>query len=345
MSRRTIPDDPLNAEMPLDRARGRPVAAGDFFVRSHFETPDIAPDVWRLAVGGAVARPLSLDLDALRAMPRREIAMTLECAGNGRSFLSPATPGAQWGFGAVSTATFGGVSLAEAIARAAPAADTVEWLCRGADSGPLEGAARVPFERALPAAVTADPDVLLCTTMNGAPLACEHGAPVRLVVPGWYGVASVKWLAALEARTSPFRGAFQTDRYVYRGGAAWPEGTPVTRMRVRALIAAPAEGARVPAGTLEVAGSAWSGAGPIAAVEVSADGGATWVAAELGPPLSRHAATPWRARIAAAPGATLLLAARARDATGATQPDRMPWNALGYGNNAVQRVRVRVTED
>jgi DMSO/TMAO reductase YedYZ molybdopterin-dependent catalytic subunit len=342
MRRIAVVDSPYNAETPMDRLDGHHVPDSEFFVRSHFEAPAIDPRGWQCRVVGAVVRPLSLDLAGLRGLTPRRLTVTLECAGNGRTLLRPAVPGAPWRLGAAGTAEFEGVALADVLARARPRADAVEVAFRGADEGEVGGGRRVRFERSLPMDVARHPDTLLAWTMNGRPLTQEHGAPVRLIVPGWYAVASVKWLVGIEALTEPFHGWFQGENYVYRGSSVHPENTPVTRMRVRAVVARPADGAIVPRGPLDIAGSAWSGEAPITGVALSVDGGATWDNAALEPAAHPCAATAWHARVTLpAPGPIKILA-RATDAAGNVQPLDAPWNRLGYGNNAAHPVRVTV---
>jgi DMSO/TMAO reductase YedYZ molybdopterin-dependent catalytic subunit len=167
----------------------------------------------------------ALDLPALRSLPRRKLTVTLECAGNGRTLLTPAVKGAPWRLGAVATAEFEGVPLHEVLDRAHAGAGAREILFTGADSGSVPDGRTVTFERSLPIDVARDPDVLLAWEMNGAPLDPHHGAPVRLVVPGWYGVASVKWLVGIRALAAPYTGYFQSENYVYRESATLPDGT------------------------------------------------------------------------------------------------------------------------
>jgi DMSO/TMAO reductase YedYZ molybdopterin-dependent catalytic subunit len=342
MRRIAVIETPYNAETPMDRLDGQSVPDAEFFVRSHFEVPAIDPRAWQCRVGGAVVRPLELDLAGLRRLTPRRLTVTLECAGNGRTLLKPAVAGAPWRLGAAGTAEFEGIALADVLARARPRADAVEIAFRGADEGEVAGGRRVRFERSLPMDVARDPDTLLAWAMNGRPLTEEHGAPLRLIVPGWYAVASVKWLVGIEARTEPFHGWFQGENYVYRGSSDQPENTPVTRMRVRAVIARPVDGCVIPRGPLDVAGSAWSGEAPITGVALSVDGGASWKDAALAPAAHPRAATPWHARISLpAPGPVEILA-RAKDAAGNVQPLESAWNVLGYGNNAVHPVRVTV---
>lgn len=344
MSGRVVPvaERPFNAEAPMEALGRRLTPADAFYVRNHFEVPELDASRWRLRLEGRLGRPRAVSLAELRSLPHREVVATLECAGNGRRAMRPCPPGTPWAFGAVSTGRFVGVPLVELLDRAGLQASVREVAFYGADEGEVEPGRREPFARGLPLEVASDPDVLLAWAMNGEPLSPAHGHPLRLVVPGWYAVASVKWLVRIEARSRPFSGHYQSERYVYAGDPEVPEGEPVTRIRPRAAIARPADGARLAAGPTEVAGTAWSGAGPIRRVEVSVDGGATWAAARLGEPLSPHAALPWRLPWRPErPGPHEILA-RATDAAGDSQPLEPRWNRFGYGNNVVQRVRVEV---
>lgn len=336
-SLRTIQDAPFNASTPL-AALDRDVTPNDlFYVRNHFAVPDVDPATWRLDVGGAVAQDLSLSVDDLRDLPQRTVIVTLECAGNGRRSMEPAPPGTPWDDGAVSTAAWTGPPLSAVLDRAGVADDAVEVLCTGMDRGKAGGAER-PFERSLPLERALDPDVVLAHAMNGEPLPPDHGAPLRVVVPGAYGMASVKWLDRLELLTEPFDGWFQTERYVYRDADGRVEG-PVDRVLVKSLIARPADGAEVVAGTVEVAGRAWGGQGAgVERVEVRVDDG-PWTEADLADPVGPHAWRRFLAEVDVPPG-DRVLASRATDAEGNVQPLDAPWNAHGYGNNAVAPVRV-----
>lgn len=338
-----VSDEPFNAETPLC-ALAEPLTPTDrFYVRNHFPVPRF-DDGFELAVTGEVERPLRLGLDDLRALPRRTVAATLECAGNGRSRLEPKPPGVIWSFGAAGTGEFAGTPLAAVLERAAPRAAGAVVVLIGADSGELEdGSGRVePFARALSAADARDPDVLLAWEMNGEPLTPDHGWPLRAVVPGRYAVDSIKWLVEIRLQAEPFRGFYQEEQYRYRGEAGTPEGAVVGRMRVRSVIARPGEGDELDGGPVEIAGSAWSGGGAITAVEVSTDGGASWQAAELGTPLSSYAATPWRLTWQPPGPGSYELVARARDEAGAVQPTSQRWNQLGYGNNQAHGVRLAI---
>jgi DMSO/TMAO reductase YedYZ molybdopterin-dependent catalytic subunit len=276
-------------------------------------------------------------------MPSLTLTVTIECAGNGRSLLSPPTEGEQWGLGAVSNAEWTGVPLAEVLDRAGVKATSRELLFRGADGGKVAARAGVTrFERSLSLDVARDSDTLLAYAMNGEPLPPAHGYPLRLVVPGWYGVTSVKWLNEIEAIGSAFRGFFQAERYFFeweRSGQVVRE--PVTLQRVRSVITEPENDGEVEQGDLAVRGVAWSGEGPIARVEVSVGGG-TWQAARLVGEQHRCGWQRWEL-ITPTPGAGFTtVTARATDLSGHTQPERPEWNRLGYGSNAIQEVSIRV---
>lgn len=338
---RVLEESPFNAEVSL-RQLVEPRPGGAFYVRNHFEVPDLDPRSWRVAVDGAVEEETSLGLEQLEALPRRSLAVTLECAGNGRTGMDPVPSGTPWNLGAVSTARFTGTPLRALLERVGLEPGAREVLFVGADAGEVAGGRTEAFARSLPRDEALEGDALLAWEMNGRPLPPDHGRPLRLVVPGWYGMASVKWLTRIRALTEPFEGWYQTERYVYRGEGGTPDGTPVTRMRVRALVATPRDGAEVEGPDVPVRGAAWSGHGDVVGVEVSDDGGESWEPAELGEPVSRHAAVPWRYRWRPETGGRHTLMARAADAAGHSQPLEPRWNENGYGNNAVQRVNVRV---
>lgn len=321
--------DPLNAETRLDLQEGLITPAGRHYVRSHFSFPE-APA--RIGIGGAVRMPRSLDLAALRALPARTATVTLECAGNGRAFLDPPAPGEQWRLGAVGTASWTGVTLRTLLEPAGVSDRAIEILFRGADAGEPPGLGRrIAFERSLPIERALADDVLVAYAMNGRPLPVEHGAPVRLVVPSWYGIASVKWLAEIVALDEPFRGFYQAERYVI--GAR-----PVRVIKPRAVITAPLTPVRAGA-AVTVRGYAWSGQAPVTRVLLSVDGGTSWSEAVLGPSAAPGAWREWTfAWIPPAGSHTLL--ARATDGSGDAQPMAQRRNDLGYENNAAQPVRV-----
>lgn len=330
--RLVVKDAPFNAESAHPALARAITPPGAHYVRCNFDVPDVDAAAHLVAVEGAIAEPFTLAAADLGALPQRSVTVTMECAGNGRLDLAPLPAGEPWSHGAVSTASWSGVPLSVLLDRAGLRDDVVEILISGADRGTPPGSrSETRFCRALPLDKALDANVILAIEMNGRPLPVEHGAPVRLVVPGWYGMASVKWVARIAALTEPFDGWFQRERYVYERDR---EKRPVDVMRVKALVIAPESGAGVPRGRVTVWGWAWSGAAPVAAVDVSLDG-EPWQPASLEPALAPHA---WRrfsrVFVVDEPGRHVARA-RARDGAGRVQPDVATWNKHGYGNNAI----------
>ncbi|HEX7262660.1 MAG TPA: DHA2 family efflux MFS transporter permease subunit [Candidatus Dormibacteraeota bacterium] len=334
--------DPLNGETPIQRLVGDQVMpTAHFYVRNHFSPPNLDQLAWRLCVGGHVERPLDLSLRDLRMLPSRSLIATLECAGNGRAQLEPRTAGEQWELGAVSTAEWTGVPLLEVLQRVGVKSGAVDIVFRGADSGQVTGChGTLRFERSLCVEDAFGSEALLAYAMNGERLPVEHGFPLRVVVPGWYGVASVKWLTEVEVLREPFKGFFQAERYVYewqRDGAMVSE--PVTRQRVRSIITEPASGAEIRVGQLAVRGLAWSGAAPIARVEVRTDSD-DWQEARLLGDRRRHSWMRWEMLTRIPRRGAVKLQTRATDLAGRTQPEQPEWNRLGYGCNMIQTLTV-----
>jgi DMSO/TMAO reductase YedYZ molybdopterin-dependent catalytic subunit len=337
--------NPLNCETSLAALIGGVVMPNArFYVRNHFPTPELDTGSWHLDVHGLVEQPLRLALHELRQMRSHTMVATLECAGNGRSTLDPPVGGEPWRLGAVSTAEWTGVPLVEVLDRAGPTAGALDVVFRGADRGVADGSpAPIAFERSLRLAEVATAGALLAYAMNGEPLPLQHGRPLRLIVPGWYAVASVKWLTDIEVVDTPFDGFFQTARYhfeIERDGVVRRE--PVRHQRVRSLVTEPHDGATASRGEVAIRGVAWSGAGPIEHVAVRIGDGPWQDARVLGEPAGRH----WQwweliTRFDAAGSTTV--AARATDAAGNTQPERSEWNRLGYGANGIHVVAVTVS--
>ena len=335
--------EPLNAETPLAAMASASTPTRSFFIRTHFEVPWIDGQTWSLSLDGAVEHPSRLTLSDLRGLPARNLWVTLECAGNGRRAMDPVPPGIRWGFGAVGTARFTGVALCEVLDRAGPRPEAMEVSFVGADRGRVESGAVVPFARSLPLDAARHPDTLIALAMNGEPLSAEHGFPARLIVPRWYAMASVKWLVGIRVLDAPFEGFFQRDEYVYVNDEGPSPPEPVSLMRVRAVIGAPADGAEVSPGPVVIRGIAWSGHPPVVRVEISVDEGASWRQAELGPAPSQYAARPWRCRLTLDGTGLYSIVARATDGAGNSQPIDPLWNARGYGNNVTHRIRLNVT--
>jgi DMSO/TMAO reductase YedYZ molybdopterin-dependent catalytic subunit len=331
--------EPFNAETGPGMLEPDLTPTEAFYVRCHFPQPNDRPQT--LAVRGNVERPIELSLDELRGLGATSVVSTMECAGNGRTALAPLAAGEPWQTNAVATARWTGVPLRAVLERAGLRSSTREILAAGMDRGqPEDAPAPLDYERALPMDKALDPETLLAWDMNDAPLTREHGAPLRLVVPDWYGMASVKWLTRLEAREEPFQGYYQAQRYVYDLADGSPT-TPVSQMRVKSLIVSPPDGARVGLEPVVVRGRAWSGEAPIARVEVSTRGGEFWEEARLLGAPSPHAWTAWEYTWQPPAPGRHALRVRATDAAGNQQPDVGRWNRHGYGSNGV---RVHVLE-
>jgi DMSO/TMAO reductase YedYZ molybdopterin-dependent catalytic subunit len=335
---------PLNGETSIQALIGGVVMPNPrFYVRNHFQIPKLDQSSWRLKVGGLVERPLSLSLRDLVKMPSQSWFVTLECAGNGRSMLNPRVNGEQWNLGAVSTAEWTGVPLLEVLDRADVKVGAREVVFRGADSGKLDASSEsIRFERSLSLDDARGSEALLAYAMNGEALPIQHGYPLRLIVPSWYAVASVKWLTEIDVISERFRGHYQTETYLFewqRGGQLVRE--PVSLQRVRSLITEPEPDAKVEQGEMPLRGVAWSGAAPIARVEVSIGGG-PWQDARLISERKRHSWQGWELIARLEQRGSTVISARATDMAGRTQPDLPEWNRLGYGNNAIQKIRVDV---
>jgi sulfane dehydrogenase subunit SoxC len=336
-----------NHGMPLEALRWDVTPVGLHYLLTHYDIPEIDAAEWRLEVDGLVERPFSLSLEDVCARPVVEIAVTMECAGNGRARIEPHVVSQPWLLEAVGTARWRGAPLAAFLEEAGIREGAVEVLFTGLDRG-VEGEEEQSYARSLPLAEALRDDVLLAYEINGTPLPPQHGFPLRLLVPGWYGMTSVKWLTRITLVDEPFDGYQQRHSYRLRQEED-EDGTPLSRMQVRALMMPPglpeflSRARFVPAGPCVLQGRAWSGGAAIEGVQVSLDGGETWADAELGAEsLGRWAWRSWRYVWDAAPG-EYELCCRARDAAGNAQPLEPPWNVGGYANNAVQRIPVTVT--
>jgi sulfane dehydrogenase subunit SoxC len=335
-----------NHGLPLEALRHDVTPVGLHYLLIHFDIPDVDARTWCLSLDGLVDRPLTLTLDELKKRPKRTLAVTLECAGNGRALMEGRAPNQPWLLEAVGTAEWTGTPLAPLLEEAGADPDAVDVVFTGLDRG-VQGDVEHDYARSLPLADALRDEVLLAYEINGQPLPPQHGFPLRLVVPGWYGMTHVKWLRSITVAGTPFDGWQQTVAYRLHLSED-DDGVPVSRMLPRSLLAPPGipdfltRGRRVEAGPCLLEGRAWSGWAPVERVEVSTDGGATWADATLAPPVSEFAWRGWSFRWDATPGEHVLCC-RATDASGRTQPDEAEWNLGGYCNNAVQRVRALVT--
>ena len=332
-----------NRGMPLEALHHDVTPSGLHYLLVHFDIPHADAASWRLEVTGLVEQPMVLSLADLRGMRAETLRVTMECAGNGRGQTVPRYPSVPWLEEGVSTAEWTGVRLANLLSAAGLNPSAKDIVFHGADRG-IERGVEHEFARSLAPAEALREDVLVAYEMNGAPLAPQHGFPLRLVVPRWYGMASVKWLARIEAIDRPFDGIQQAVSYHFKTEPG-AKGTPCTRMRVNSLLVPPGipdfytRVRSVKAGRVAIFGRAWSGEAPVARVEFAVDG--AWRECRLDPPSFAHAWQGWRAEWDATGGAHEL-SCRATDEAGNGQPLDPVWDAGGFGNNAVQRVRVAV---
>ena len=334
---------PLNGETPPAALVAPVTPTAHAYVRTNFGVPMLDARTHRIEIGGAAAAPFSVSVAELAKMEQATVLATMECAGNDRTAIVPSVEGEPWTGGAVSTVRWSGVPLRVILERAKIDAQATEVLFEGADRGHVASVDDiVSFARSLPLGDALHPDTLLATSMNGEPIPPRYGAPVRLVVPGWFGMASVKWLSRVEILTSPFDGYFQTQRYVYSDGRS---STPVTRMRVKSIIAEPVVGSTIRGGRTRISGWAWSGDGPITNVDVAAGTDSPdWRPARLHAPESATAWVRWEIELDLRGSGECTLRSRARDAAGNVQPDGAVWNVLGYGNNGIRASRVMLAE-
>jgi DMSO/TMAO reductase YedYZ molybdopterin-dependent catalytic subunit len=351
---RIVTEDPHCEEVPLGALDDHVTPTERYFVRNHLPVPTIRSDDWELSLEGLFRHPLTLRYSDLVRLPKRTLVVTTECAGNSRSRDYPEAAGVRWRDGAVGTAEWTGFALRDVLDRAGLRDDAREIVLEGADQGIEEGVeGPIRYAMSLPVEKALDPDTLLAVSMNGAPLTASHGFPVRAVVPGWYGMASVKWITSIRAISTAFDGHYRARTYVVIREGDPPERPHrlVTVLRVKSLIVHPAPGSTVVPGRHRVSGVAWSGAAPIARVEVRATplgaNGSTggWQESELVGPREKYAWVRWQTPVELTTPGYYVLRARATDAVGNVQPLDAPWNFRGVETNSVHAVPIIVRAD
>ena len=334
-----------NKGMPLEGLRYSVTPTGIHYLLIHYDIPEVNLNEWQLKVEGLVGKPLNLTLEEVKKRPAKTIAVTMECAGNGRALFAPRRISQPWLLEGIGTAEWTGTPLRGILQEANLRPGASEIIFTGLDRG-VEGDEVQYYQRSLSISEAMREEVLLAYEMNGEPVQPQHGYPLRLLVPGWYGMTSVKWLERIEAVAEPFEGYQMAKVYRYSQTADEP-GEPVTLIRVRALMVPPGipdfltRTRLVQAGPVTLTGKAWAGRLSVSRVEASSNGGSTWFDAELDRPVSPYAWRSWTFRWNARPG-TYTLCVRATDSEGNVQPLEQQWNFGGYGNNSVQRVNVIV---
>ena len=322
-----------------------------FYVRTHTYVPSIderAGKEWKLKIDGEVERPIELTLDELKKMPRATVTVTLECAGNGRSFFDPPVAGIQWEKGAVGTARWTGVRMSDILKKAGVKSTGKYIALDGADKplGKMPDFIRnVPMEKAM------HPDTIIAYEMNGEPIPMLHGFPLRSVVPGWEGAYAVKWLNHMQVIDKEHEGFFVKTAYRYPnrrvapGSAVDPKDmVPLTGLVVKSFINSPLEGTKTKPGKVRLSGFAWAGESNIARVDVSMDNGSTWLPAKLGKERERYAWQSFEYEFNIASRGSYVLMARATDDKGRMQPVVPQWNPSGYLWNVIDKVRINVED-
>ena len=348
---KVLNDRPLNAETPAHLLDDEITPVARHFIRNNGIVPtDMNPDTWTLTIGGLVERPLVLRIEELRR--RFEVVtyrLVIECGGNGRAGFEPPARGNQWTLGAVGCSAWTGVRLADVLRAAGVKEAAIYTAHEGADLHLSGTPGKLPISRGVPLKKAMDPYNLIAFEMNGGPLHPMNGAPLRLVIPGWPGSCSQKWLTRIQLRDLVHDGpkmtgsSYRVPRYPVEPGqtVASADMQIIHAMPVKSLITRPRTGLTVESGELEVAGHAWAGDTDIARVDVSIDYGATWQAADLAPPPNPHAWQRFFARIRFPRPGYYRVWARATDREGISQPFTPAWNPKGYLNNALHHVSVR----
>ena len=327
-----------------------------YYIRNHWkDSPNIDPASYRLTVDGEVERSISLTLDEIKKLPQKRFQVTFECCGNSpvpdyytKSLRISSVMEQIKGHGIMGNAEWAGVSLADVLELAGVKSSAVEVMFEGADHGPDEVVGdpeEVTYERSLPMDKANHSDTLLVYEMNGEPLPQAHGFPLRLLVSGWYGMNSVKWLTGIHVLDHEFKGFYMTERYMTQN----EPGNPVpyryyTKLRVKSIITNPLPGEIVPASGYTLAGAAWSGEEEITKIEISTDGGANWCTVDVVIPPSAYSWTRWEHNWQPKGPGHYTLMSRATNSNGDTQPVEFPnpWDGRGYGNNMVFPYEVEV---
>jgi len=345
---------PPNYETPIEHLRSAITPNDAFFVRYHLsDIPEVDAGSWRLTVGGeGAAREVRLSLDELKQLPAAEVVAVCQCSGNRRGLFEPHVPGVEWGYGAMGCARWKGARLKDVLDKVGIRKEAIEIVLDGADGPALD---KTPdFVKSIPVWKAIEETTLIAYEMNGEPLPHWNGFPARLVVPGWTAVYWTKHLTSIAVATKPFDGFWMKSAYRIPLGK-FPlvarftsqdsaTNTPITEMVVNSLITSPTDGAAVKAGAkVTISGIAWDGGYGIRSVEISSDGGRTWIAASLGEDLGPFAFRPWTfGYVAAKPGKQLIMA-RATNRIGQGQTAELIANPAGYHHNVIQAVTLVAT--
>jgi DMSO/TMAO reductase YedYZ molybdopterin-dependent catalytic subunit len=340
---------PLDLEMPLDGFLTEFTPTERFFSRTHHYEVKVDVSTWRLEIGGMVANPQKLTFEQIQKLPKVEVPAVMECAGNGRAFYEPTVPGIQWEYGGVANGRWAGARLADVLKLAGVQSQSTDLVFDGAD---VPVGTMPEFIRSIPLAKAMHPDTILAYELNGEPLPSLHGYPLRLVAPGWASDSWVKWVTRIQVADKPYDGFFMKNAYRHPGRPVKPGSAvdpammqPVTELRPKSVIATPLDGTEAAIGkALVVKGVAWTGSeGHITSVELTFDGGQTWVKPQMSP-VNKYSWRNWQYTHTPSKAAFLQIGARASDGK-QSQPMIASWNPSGYLYNAVQMIGVNVVAD
>ena len=345
-------DRPINAETPAHLLDDAITPTARHFIRNNGLPPeDVDAEGWTLAVDGLVENPGTYSIDDLRSgFEVTTMALAIECGGNGRAFFDPPARGNQWTVGAVGCAEWTGVRLANVLKKAGVKPGVVYTAHYGADTHLSGKKDKQPISRGVPVAKAMTDNILIAFAMNGGPLHRQNGAPLRLVVPGWPGSCSQKWLTRIQLRDVVHDGpkmtgtSYRVPRYPVAPGDKVPEEDLVIieRMPVKSLVTSPEHNSSAER-EVEVRGHAWSGDRTVVAVEFTIDFGKTWMTAELDDPANAGAWQNWRRALSFPEAGYYEVWARATDSAGEMQPFAIDWNPKGYLNNTMHRVSMLVS--
>jgi DMSO/TMAO reductase YedYZ molybdopterin-dependent catalytic subunit len=332
-------------ETPVSFVREDKTPAHLFYLRNHFNYPHLTVSAYFLPVNGLVRTPRIFSIQKIMSLPAKKLKMTLECSGDKRSFFQPKVFGEQWEKGAISQGYWKGISLKALLQYTGVSEQAVEVVVEGYDYGERKDIDKVVhYARSLPIEKALHEDTLIAYEYNGHPIPFKHGFPLRLIVPGWYAMSSVKWIKQITVVGRPFQGPFQSIDYVYYPHAEHDGGKfPVTTMNVNSTIQQPLNMDILQTGTYLIRGIAWTGEGVVTKVEISVDGGSTWRKASLVAKRKHpYSWIPWTYEWKAEEKGEYTILSRAADSAGRIQPLQAFWNRKGYGYNAADKIRVKI---
>jgi DMSO/TMAO reductase YedYZ molybdopterin-dependent catalytic subunit len=335
---------PENQETPIHFIHGDIVSKRLFYRRNHFPYPSFASSFYFLPIEGLVHNPKVFSLQEIYSLPSKTIKAVLECSGDKRELFKPKVFGEQWGKGAISQGIWKGVALRTLLQYTGLLDSAKEIVFEGYDNGIRPDSNQLfNFSRSLPIEKAIDPDTIIAYEYNNQPIPFKHGFPLRLIVPGWYAMASVKWIKKIIVIDKEFKGPFQAVDYVYYPNKDNDNGkVPVTTINVNSTIKYPLNRQLLHSGVYEINGIAWTGKDHIAKVEISFDGGQTWNTCQLTSSSEKYAWVRWNYKWEALKKGEYIILSKATDSKGNVQPLEPMWNRKGYGYNALDRIKVKI---